>query len=71
MTLGDHHIETNLTATEELDDSVYYHAAVTDLGEISINQPREIDLSIRTLRLIAPEAATMQLERVELQKTPH
>ena len=71
LTLGDHHIETNLTATEELDDSVYYHAAVTDLGEISINQPREIDLSIRTLRLIAPEAATMQLERVELQKTPH
>ncbi|MBR4124569.1 MAG: hypothetical protein IKR13_00050, partial [Victivallales bacterium] len=69
LTLGDHHIEANLTATEELDDSPYYHAAVTDLGKISIDQPREIDLSICTLRLTAPEAATMQLERVELYKT--
>ena len=68
MTIGDRQLTANLVATEELDDSHYYRGAVTDLGEISIVHGGELDLTIRTIHIASPDAATMQLERLELQR---
>ncbi|MBR4518522.1 MAG: alpha-L-fucosidase [Victivallales bacterium] len=69
VTIGDRQLTANLVATEELDDSHYYRAAITDLGEISIVHGGELDLTIRTIHIASPDAATMQLERLELQRS--
>ncbi|MBO4620139.1 MAG: alpha-L-fucosidase [Victivallales bacterium] len=69
VTIGDCRLTAEIVATERLDDSHYYRAAVTDLGEIPIVHGGEFDLTIRTIHIASPDAATMQLERLELQRS--
>ncbi len=66
LTIGDQRIEMPLVASQHLDDSPYYLAAATNLGEVSITHGGELDLTLRTLQLLSPEAAWMQLERIEV-----
>ena len=70
LILGDQCITASLKATALIEDSNYYRAAATDLGEISLDHGGKYQLTLRTTRLTAPEAATMQLERLELHAVP-
>ena len=59
-------LTAELFASGRFDSSEYYPAAYSDLGEITRNHGGEVELRLRTLQITAPEANTMQLERLEL-----
>ena len=67
ISLGALRLEAELTDGGRFDASEYYPAAYSDLGEVTIQATAEFDLALRTLRLTAPEAATMQLEMLLIE----